>query len=73
MPTILQILLSEVILIGIGVFLLWKPELVWKLEHFLDVKGGEPTDFYTGNVRLLGTLMLVGAIVLPFILLAITD
>ncbi|KFI93072.1 metal ABC transporter, nickel uptake transporter family, permease protein CbiQ [Bifidobacterium saguini DSM 23967] len=73
MPTILQILLSEVILIGISVFLLWKPELVWKLEHFLDVKGGEPTDFYTGNVRLLGTLMLVGAIVLPFILLAITD
>ncbi|MBT1163864.1 DUF6199 family natural product biosynthesis protein [Bifidobacterium felsineum] len=70
MPIILQIVLSEVILIAIGVFLLWKPDLVWKLEHFLDVKGGEPTDFYTGNVRLLGTLMLVGAIVFPVIMLA---
>ncbi|KAB7788670.1 nickel ABC transporter permease [Bifidobacterium cebidarum] len=73
MPTLLQILLSEAILIAIGVFLLWKPDLVWKLEHFLDVKGGEPTDFYTGNVRLLGTLMLVGAIVFPILMLALND
>ncbi|KAA8826383.1 hypothetical protein EMO92_01790 [Bifidobacterium reuteri] len=73
MPLILQIVLSEVVLIGIGGFLLWKPELVFKLGHYLDVKDGEPTDFYTGNVRLLGTLTLVAAIVFPVIMLALHD
>ncbi|KAB7791469.1 nickel ABC transporter permease [Bifidobacterium leontopitheci] len=68
---ILQLLCVEVALIGIGAFLLWKPELIWKLDHLMDVKNGEPTDFSLAMIRLTGTVMVVGAVLLPVILLAV--
>ncbi len=46
----------------LGFFLVFKPELMWKLEHFLTVKDGEPSDFYLALSRLSG----VAAILIGF-------
>ena len=34
--------------------MIFKPELLWKIEHFFSVKGGEPTDLYLGLMRVAG-------------------
>ena len=50
-------------LLVLGLFMLLKPELLWKIEHFFSVKGGEPTDFYLAMMRVGGvffTLIAVG-------------
>lgn len=36
--------LAALACIALGIFMLAKPELCWKLEHFLDTIGGEPSD-----------------------------
>lgn len=35
-----------------GLFMIIKPDWLWKLDNFLDVKGGEPTDFYLVSTQL---------------------
>lgn len=53
-----------VLLIGIGIFMVIKPDLCWKMDHFFTVKNGEPTEFYIGVTRLIGIFcVLVGLIV----------
>ena len=32
---------------------------LWKIEHFLEVKGGEPTDLYLAVMRVMGTFLLI--------------
>ena len=32
---------------------------MWKIEHFLEVKGGEPTDLYLAVMRVMGTFLLI--------------
>ncbi|MBQ5865941.1 MAG: nickel ABC transporter permease [Oscillospiraceae bacterium] len=48
----------------IGVMMFWKPELMWKIEHLLSVKGGEPTDFYLSMMRIGGVVFAVIAVIL---------
>ena len=48
----------------IGVMMFWKPELMWKIEHLLSVKGGEPTDFYLSMMRIGGVMFAVIAVIL---------
>ena len=39
--------------------MIFKPELLWKIEHFFSVKGGEPTDLYLGLMRVAGVFFFV--------------
>ena len=48
----------------LGVLMVWKPELLWKIEHLYSVKGGEPTDFYLSKTRIGGVLFAVIAVIL---------
>jgi hypothetical protein len=48
----------------IGVMMFWKPELMWKIEHLLSVKGGEPTDFYLSMMRIGGVVFAVISVIL---------
>lgn len=51
----------------LGVFLLVKPELAWKLEHFWTTQNGEPTDTYMAVLRLTGMgFILMGAALLAW-------
>lgn len=43
----------------LGVCMVFYPEVLWKIENFLWVKNGEPSDFYLGVTRAFGTLMIV--------------
>ncbi|MFR3131177.1 MAG: DUF6199 family natural product biosynthesis protein [Blautia sp.] len=43
-----------ILLLLLSFFMIFKPELLWKIEHFFSVKGGEPTDLYLGLMRVAG-------------------
>jgi len=56
--------LALLALLILGLAMLFKPEFLWKIEHFFSVKGGEPTELYLQMMRLGGvifTLIAVGA------------
>ncbi len=40
-----------VLLLILGLFMTLKPDLMWKVEHFLSTKGGEPSELYRGDDR----------------------
>jgi len=52
------IVLILLLLSALGVFLILFPELAWKLEHFLWVEGGEPSELYLSVHRMAGGLIL---------------
>ncbi len=56
-----------IILIILSVFMIFKPTLLWKIEHFLSVKNGEPTDLYITLMRIGGTFFLISAVVMVFL------
>ena len=56
-----------IVVIALGIFMVVKPDWCWKLEHFLDTKGGEPSDLYLAVTRVLGTAMIVIPLVVIFI------
>lgn len=43
--------------------MIFKPELLWKIEHFFSVKGGEPTDLYLGLMRVAGVFFFIASII----------
>lgn len=45
-----------ILLIVLGAAMVFKPELLWKIEHFLTTRGGEPSELYLALMRLGGTL-----------------
>jgi len=55
------------ILIVLSVFMIFKPTLLWKIEHFLSVKNGEPTDLYITLMRIGGTFFLISSVVMVFL------
>jgi len=55
------------ILIVLSVFMIFKPTLLWEIEHFLSVKNGEPTDLYITLMRIGGTFFLISSIVMIFL------
>ena len=57
------------VLAVLGFMGLFKPELMWKLEHFMSVKDGEPTEFYLVVSRIIGALALITVIIIIFVLI----
>ena len=68
----LEICLVSVVVIALGIFMVrkpelcWKlkhavrkPELCWKLKHALDTEGGEPSRHYLATVTVLGRAMII--------------
>lgn len=55
----LEICLVSVAVIAVGIFMVRKPELCWKLKHSLDTEGGEPSRHYLAAVTVLGTAMII--------------
>ena len=46
----------------LSIMMIIKPEILWKIEHFLSVKNGEPSDWYLAFMRTGGTFLLITAI-----------
>ena len=47
------------VIIAVGIFMVRKPELCWKLKHALDTEGGEPSKHYLATVTVLGMAMII--------------
>ncbi len=60
-----------VLLLILGIFMTLKPDLMWKLEHFLSTKGGEPSELYRVMTVFGGIGLILAALVLFFLSLAI--
>ncbi len=52
-----------VILILLGLAMVCVPKTLWKIEHLLSVKNGEPTELYIGLMRVTGALFMVVGII----------
>lgn len=65
MSDFVLVIIAELLLIGLALMSLLRPRDLWRLEHFLSVRGGEPTDFYLFMTRLSGVIFLILAIVFP--------
>lgn len=55
----LEICLVSAVIIAVGIFMVRKPELCWKLKHSLDTEVGEPSRHYLATVKVLGTAMII--------------
>ena len=55
-----------VVLLVLGFFMLFKPEVLWKIENIFSVKNGEPTDLYLALMRI-GGIFFIGASMIVFI------
>lgn len=51
----------------LGLLLLLKPELIWKIKHSWDVKDGEPTNGYIIFSKCVGIYAIIVGIVLLII------
>lgn len=60
--SVTQFILFELFMTCCGVGFLFKPEVMWKIQHILDVKGGAPTEWYLFRARVTGAVMLVIAV-----------
>lgn len=65
---IVWFIILELLLIGLGLFALLRPTDMWRVEHFLSVRGGEPTDLYLFMTRIGGGAALAAAVALPIFL-----
>ncbi len=52
----------------LGMLMLIKPDLWWKIRHFLDVKDGEPTEISLMVTRILGVSYIIIAVILCLIM-----
>ena len=55
-----------VLLLALGLAMLFKPKLLWKIEHLFTVRGGEPTELYLAIMRT-GGLFFTAAGVIVFL------
>lgn len=53
-----------ILLLILSVFMIFKPEILWKMEHFLSVKGGEPSDLYIAFMRIGGVFFFLSTIII---------
>ena len=44
--------------------MLFKPELLWKIEHMFTVKNGEPRELYLAFMRVGGVFFLIASVVM---------
>lgn len=49
-----QKIIVNIIILVLGLFMLIRPDIIWKMEHFLSVKNGEPTEWYLAITRIIG-------------------
>lgn len=56
------------LLLLLGILMIIKPEILWKLEHFLEIKNGEPTDLYLALMRIGGVFFVFCSVVAFFYL-----
>jgi hypothetical protein len=54
--------LDILILLILGNLMLWKPELLWRIEHMLTVKHGKPTELYLAFMRVGGAFVLAASV-----------
>ena len=63
---------SGILITALGIFIFWRPELVWKLtEEWKSSYADEPSDLYLKSTRFGGTLLALTGIImiiLPLIL-----
>ena len=52
-----------VVLLLLGIAMVRRPEQLWKIEHFWDVKNGEPSELYISLMRVMGTFCIIGSII----------
>ncbi len=52
-----------VLLLLLGITMVVKPGLLWKIEHFWDVKNGEPSELYLALMRVMGTFCIIVSII----------
>lgn len=52
-----------ILLCVLGIMMVTKPELLWKIEHIFTVKNGEPSDLYITLMRLGGVFFIVASII----------
>ena len=57
-------MLELLFLLIIGILMLFKPELLWKIEHMFTVKNGEPTELYLAFMRVGGVFFLIASVVM---------
>lgn len=57
------VLLVKIILILLGLAMIFKPKLIWKINTFAVAKGGEPTKFYIAISALVGGIVIIYAVV----------
>ena len=55
----LEICLVSVVIIAVGIFMVRKPEVCWKLKDALDTEGGEQYKHYLATVTVLGRAMII--------------
>lgn len=60
----LEIFIALIILLGLASIMY--PEKMWRIEHFLSVHGGEPTEFAIFMNQLSGFIIIVMAFIIPF-------
>ncbi len=62
-------ILQVLCMFAIGVFLIAKQDLVWKIENFLYVKDGSPTQFYFILARSCGGIAIICSFVFGYVVL----
>ena len=55
-------MLELLFLLILGILMLFKPELLWKIEHMFTVKNGEPTELYLAFMRVGGAFFLIASV-----------
>ena len=55
--------IALVFLLGVGLLMLIKPEVVWKIDHCFTVKNGEPTELYLAITRVSGLVFAAIAVI----------
>lgn len=51
-----------IVLAALGIAMIVKLEILWKIEHIFTVKNGEPSDLYITLMRIGGVVFLLSAI-----------
>ena len=57
-------MLELLFLLILGILMLFKPELLWKIEHMFTVKNGGPTELYLAFMRVGGVFFLIAYVVM---------
>ena len=57
-----QVIIAIVFLFAVGILMIKKPEIFWKIEHFLTVREGKPSGLYLAIVRISGVACILFAL-----------